>query len=215
MLAKNLFTCCCLVSQRNPNQRLNQGEHYGNNDGAGQAGHPKQRSDVQSGDSAEVGGEDVYFDAQDSDEFEPAPPNTDVNFNQMAEDYFARVDEIHQQVQVEEDAVLDFEDLSGEEDEPDRTPILEEILRESTEPLYPGSQTNRLQFCIVLMSLCTLFSISHHCLDEILTFLKHDVLPVGNTCPTSSYEMKRMLLKLGLSHETIHCCECGKTLYSL
>ena len=63
------------------------------------------------------------------------------------------------------------------------------------------------------MSLCTLFSVSHHCLDEILTFLKYDVLPVDNNCPKSSYEMKTMLMKLGLSHETIHCCECGKTLY--
>lgn len=63
------------------------------------------------------------------------------------------------------------------------------------------------------MSLCTLYSVSHHCLDEILTFLKYDVLHADNTCPKSSYEMKRLMLKLGLSDETIHCCQCGKTLY--
>ena len=44
-------------------------------------------------------------------------------------------------------------------------------------------------------------------------FLKHDVLPADNECPSTSYEMKTMLMKLGLSHETIHCCDCGKTLY--
>lgn len=130
----------------------------------------------------------------------------------MAKNYFACVDKIHHHVQVEEDAVVDFEDFSAKEDEPDRTPILEELLWQSAEPLFPGSQCNRLQFSIILMSLCTLFSINHHCLDEILTFLKYDVLPPGNICPTSSCEMKRMLLKLGLLHETIHCYECGKTL---
>ena len=157
--------------------------------------------------------DEIYVDAEDMEEFEEVPPNTDINFEEMAENYFARVDEIHQQERDEEDCVLDFEDFSSDDEQPDMTPLMEEVLRESAEPLFQGSQSSRLQFSIILMSLCTLYSVSHHCLDEILTFLKHDVLPADNTCPKSSYEMKRLLLKLGLSHETIHCCQCGKTLY--
>jgi len=131
----------------------------------------------------------------------------------MAQNYFARVDEIHQQISDDEDAVLDFDHGSTVEDECDDTAILEEVFQQATEPLFGGSSTSRLQFSIILMFLCTLFSVSHHCLDEILTFLKHDVLLPDNNCPKNSYEMKSLLMKLGLSHEGIHCCECGKTLY--
>lgn len=157
--------------------------------------------------------EDDYLDAEDFDNFEEAPPHTDVNFKEMAENYFTRVDEIHRQFTDEDDAMLHFEDLSADEDEEDLTSVMDNLLRQAVEPLYPGSTTSRLQFSIILMSLCTLFSISHHGLDEILTFLKHDVLPAENQCPKNSYEMKTLLMKLGLSHESIHCCSCGKTLY--
>ena len=188
--------------QRNPNGRVERGENY-----------REVHGDVLVEENVVTEEEEVCLHAEDYEAFEAAPPNTDVNFEKMAENYFARVDEIHHQFREEEDEVLDFEDLSFEDDEPDQTPLLEALLQESAEPLFPGSQNSRLQFSIILMSLCTLFSISHHCLDEILTFLKYDVLLVNNNCPKSSYEMKTMLMKLGLSHETIHCCECGKALY--
>lgn len=157
--------------------------------------------------------EDEYFDASDNDQFQEAPHETTVNLDQMAEYYFARVNKIHEQFSEEGDEVLDFDELSSEEEQPDQSDILEELLREAKEPLFAGSRSSRLQFSIILMSLCTLYSVSHHCLDEILTFLKNDVFPADNTCPTSSYEMKKMLMKFGLSHEIIHCCDCSKTLY--
>ena len=174
---------------------------------------PEEVRDELHGESNVVGEDEIFLDADDMNEFATVPPNTEINFEEMAENYFARADEIHQQERDDPDYVLDFEDFSSEDEEADMTPLMEELLRESAEPLFQGSQSNRLQFCIILMSLCTMYSVSHHCLDEILTFLKYDVLPADNTCPKSSYEMKRLLLKLGLSHETIHCCQCGKTLY--
>ena len=161
----------------------------------------------------EVDGEEVFVDANDDDSFEAVHPNTKFHFEEMAHDYFARVDEIHQQFADEEDTILDFEDMSAEDEESDDGTFLEELLQQATKPSYHGSRTSRLQFNIILMSLCTLFSVSHHCLDEILTFLKHDVLPPDNNCPENSYKMKTLLMKLGLSHESIHCCNCGKTLY--
>ena len=95
--------------------------------------------------------------------FEAAPPNTAVNFEEMAENYFARLDEIHAQFREVEDKQLNFHDLSSDDEEPDETPVVEAILRELMESLFPGSKISRLQFSIILMSLCTLFSISHHC----------------------------------------------------
>ena len=150
---------------------------------------------------------------EEVDDFEPVPPNTDVNFEEMAQNFFAQADEIHEHVSEDEDTFLDFEELSSTDEETDDTNVIDDLLQQSREPLYDGSQTSTLQFSIILMSLCTLFSVSHHCLDELLTFLKHDVLPANNNCPRNSYEMKTLLMKLGLSHKSIHCCDCGKTLY--
>ena len=192
--------------QRIPNQ------HVQHDDVVGEE-LPADNGELPAEEVRRVEEEDVFFDAEEVNNFQVPPPNTDIAFDEMAENYFARANEIHQQVTEEDNFVQHFEDLSSEDDDPDRTPLMEELLREAAEPLFPGSQTSRLQFSIILMSLCTLYSISHHCLDEVLTFLKYDVLPSENTCPKSSYEMKRLLLKLGLSHETIHCCECGRTLY--
>jgi len=157
--------------------------------------------------------EDLYFDAEEFENFEQAVSNKEVNLDDMAYNYFARADEIHRSFVDEQDASLHFDDLSSEEDEADQSNLMEEILREAGEPLFRDSTTSRLQFSIILMSLTTLYGVSHHCLDEILTFLKHDILPMDNTCPRNSYEMKSLLMKLGLSHEVIHCCDCGKTLY--
>lgn len=192
--------------QRIPNQ------HVQHDDVVGEE-LPTDNGELPAEEVRHVEEEDVFFDAEEVNDFQAALPNTDINFDEMAENYFAHADEIHQQVTEEDNSVQHFEDLSSEDDEPDRTPLMEELLREAAEPLFPSSQTSRLQFSIILMSLCTLYSVSHYCLDEVLTFLKYDVLPSENTCPKSSYEMKRLLLKLGLSHETIHCCECGRTLY--
>ena len=157
--------------------------------------------------------EEEYLDALDSHDFEEAHPQTNVNLEEMVQNYFTRADEIHQQFTNEGDKILDFDDLSSEDKEQDQSELLEELIHQAREPLFVGSRNTKLQFSIILMSLCTLYSISHHCLDEILTFLKHDVLPEQNTCPSSSYEMKTLVMKLGLSHEIIHCCDCGKTLY--
>ena len=40
-----------------------------------------------------------------------------MNFEEMVENYYERVDEIHGQFTDEEDTELDFEDLSSENDE--------------------------------------------------------------------------------------------------
>jgi len=79
----------------------------------------------------------------------------------MARNYFSRADEIHQQFVEEEDASLHFDDLSSDEDEGDQTNVMEEILCEAAEPLFSGSRSSKLQFSIILMSLTTLYGVSH------------------------------------------------------
>lgn len=72
-----------------------------------------EQGDVASQQNGDGKDDGVYFDSEDTEEFEAAAPNIEVNFDDMVENYFARVDEIHQQHSDEEDAVLDFEDISA------------------------------------------------------------------------------------------------------
>lgn len=106
------LTIACMLAQRDPGERVELGEDY-----------PEIYSDSTPGGGEELLEEACYLDAEDYQEFEGAPLNNVVNLDEMAENYFARVDEIHQNHAGEEDGVLDFDDLSSEEDEPDRTPL--------------------------------------------------------------------------------------------
>ena len=74
-----------------------------------------QHDDFDTPHENEVDGEEVFVDANDDDSFEASHSNTEFHFEEMAHDYFARVDKIHQQFVDEEDIVLDFEDMSAED----------------------------------------------------------------------------------------------------
>jgi len=163
----------------------------------GTKGPHAQRPDNVPRELDETDGEEEFQDAEDYDNFEAVPPNTEVDFESMAQNYFARVDKIHQQNSEDEDAVLDFEDMSTEEDESEDNTVLEELLRQSMEPLFDGSNTSKLQFSIILMSLCTLFLVNHHCLDEILTF--HCVQLEND------YNATRIQLQLATCLQLVHC----------
>jgi hypothetical protein len=135
-----------------------------------------------------------------------------VDIENLARDAFTRIDEIHNaavqhvEEEEEEDIVLKTDDQWNEEN-------LEELVRESTENVFEGSTQNRLQCCIVLYSLCSLYSVPHTFLDALLTWIAGDLLPTSNCFPRTSYEVKTMLMKLGLKHKQIHCCPDGHILY--
>lgn len=52
--------------------------------------HPQPENDVP--EREEVPAEDEFVDAEEFQDFEAAPPNTEVDFETMAQNYFARVD---------------------------------------------------------------------------------------------------------------------------
>ena len=72
---------------------------------------------------------------------------------------------------------------------------------------------NHLQCCIVLFSLCTLYSVPHTFVDALLMWIGGDLLPTVNCFPRTSYELKSTLMKFGLNHMQIHCCPNGHVLY--
>lgn len=140
------------------------------------------------------------------------PPRTAVEVEEMVADAFARADAVHEgmppvvdppQEARNEDA--DYVHINLED--------MDTLIQESTQPLYEGCPVNRLQASIVIMNIANLYGVSNTFTDELLRFLAGDLLPQSNCLPRSTYEMKRMVMRMGLEHEAIQCCRKGCILY--
>ena len=67
-------------------------------------------------------------------------------------------------------------------------------------------------FLVKLIHLKVLFKWPNECMDEMLKLLR-DALPEGNKLPTSHYEAKKLLSKLGLNYVAIHVCKYDCALF--
>ena len=141
------------------------------------------------------------------------PRRTKVEVEQMVEDAYRQADVIH------EDAFVDVghttHESNGGRHENDIVNVLEleNLISESTQPVYEGCPVSRLQACIVLMNMVNLYGVPYTFFDELLRFLAADLLPQSNCLPRNMYEMKSVLPKMGLEHQAIHCCPSGHILY--
>ena len=140
------------------------------------------------------------------------PSRTVVDLEDMARDAFTRIDDIHNDAMNEGNQAA-MDGLNVEGDEEWNAANLEHLVQESTQGVFEGSSQNRLQCCIVLFSLCSLYSVPNTFLDALLTWIAGDLLPTSNCFPRASYEVKTMLMKLGLKHKQVHCCPDGHILY--
>jgi hypothetical protein len=132
----------------------------------------------------------------------------------MVNDAFARAEELHAAVH-ENDG--DQQNLQTDPMEEYLASLnmddMEELIAESTEPLYNGCAVNRLQASIVFINMVNLYGVPHTFLDELLSFIATDLLPQSNCLPRNTYETKKLILKMGLEHQSIHCCPEGHVLY--
>lgn len=86
----------------------------------------------------------------------------------MVRDAFMHFDEIHtDSVNDQQDPAVDM-NLEGDVDMHSDVNV-ESLLRDSTEKIFEGSNLNRLQCCIVLSSLCSLYSVPNTFVDALLT----------------------------------------------
>lgn len=131
------------------------------------------------------------------------PRRTQVEVEEMVRDAFARADDIHHDVERDPGSPVNnpIEDLEQNVDM--EVGNMEELLQESTQPLYEGCGVNRLQTSIVMMNMINLYGVPQTFLDEMLCFLSADLLPQANSLPRNAYKMKRMIMKMGLEHEAI------------
>ena len=87
------------------------------------------------------------------------------------------------------------------------------LLHEVGTPLYEGSPSNRLTLILMLLVCCTTFAVSNNFVDKLFKLLKETILPKDNTLPKSFYKAKCLLMKLGLSYNSIHVCRGGCCLF--
>jgi hypothetical protein len=83
------------------------------------------------------------------------------------------------------------------------------FLCEAQTPLYPRSTSNRLTSTLMLLVCCTIFAIPNNFVDELLKLLKEMSLPKDNTLPKSFSKAKCLLMRSGLSYNSIHACRDG------
>ena len=142
------------------------------------------------------------------------PRRTAVQVDDMVNDAFARAEDIHEAAQGNDDNPNNLEDDPVEEFLGAATvDDMEHLIHESTEALYDGCSVNRLQASIVLMNMLNLYGVPNTFADELLTFIATDLFPQSNRLPRSTYEIKKLIMKMGLEHEAIHCCPDGHILY--
>ncbi|CAL2246096.1 unnamed protein product [Prunus armeniaca] len=80
------------------------------------------------------------------------------------------------------------------------------VIGDENQPLYPGStKYTMLSALVKLYNLKAKHGMSDVCFTELL-ILQGDLLPKGNTLPSSMYEAKKTLSALGMSYEKIHSC---------
>ena len=97
----------------------------------------------------------------------------------MVEDAFARAHAVHEDMP----PLADPPQKLGNHDEDYLHVNLEDmdnLIQESTQPLYEGCPVNRLQASIVIMNIANLYSVSNTFTDELLQFLASDLLPQSN-----------------------------------
>ena len=160
------------------------------------------------------GAEEAYRQRRHNDRNEDFtwPERNAVDLETMARDAFGRMDDIHNNVVNEEgQAALNFDEVDNDEQWNEES--FDFLVHESTQTVFEGSTQNWLQCGIVFYSLCSLYSVPHTFMDAMLTWIAGDLLPTSNCFPQTSYEVKTMLMKLGLKHRQVHCCPEGHVLY--
>ncbi|GAU42940.1 hypothetical protein TSUD_135320 [Trifolium subterraneum] len=93
-----------------------------------------------------------------------------------------------------------------EEDLRDCLGMFDRLVSDSEKPLYDGcTKFTRLSAVLKLFNLKIRNGWSDKSFTDLLTLLK-DMFPEKNMLPSRTYEAKRMLCSIGMSHERIHAC---------
>ena len=102
------------------------------------------------------------------------------------------------------------EDDMGDDDLPameGARPTQRQVLEESAKtPLFAGSGLTQLGGTLLLLNCLRTHGASNTLVNEVFSILSKSMLPTVNSLPRNEYQASKVLNKLGLAYETIHCC---------
>ena len=104
------------------------------------------------------------------------------------------------------------EDFDAEELPNEKAQRFYQLLKEINIPLFEGSSDSRLSMCVRLLAAKSNWNVPDQCLDFFARMML-DATPVKENMPTSYYDAKRMVSKLGLEVKRIDCCIGGCMLF--
>ena len=108
----------------------------------------------------------------------------------------------------QEDGLMD-DDLPAMET---AAPSQHELLADSAlTPLFPGSGLTQLGGTLLMLNCLRTHGASNQLVNEVFAILSKSMLPKVNSLPTSEYQASKVLKRLGLAYNTIHCCPGPKT----
>jgi hypothetical protein len=86
------------------------------------------------------------------------------------------------------------------------------MMEEVNKPLFEGASDSKLSMCVRLLAARSNWNVPEDCL-EFFSKMMLDATPVKDNLPTSYYDAKRLVSKLGLKVEKIDCCVQGCMLF--
>ncbi|KAI5350142.1 hypothetical protein L3X38_003033 [Prunus dulcis] len=135
---------------------------------------------------------------------EPWEATTNASRNVEEDDGHSRYSFVSEEIDMDDN---DFGDFGSDPYE------FANVIGDGDQPVYPGCRKyTKLSALVKLYNLKAKHGMSDVCFTEFL-ILQGDLLPEGNTIPTSMYEAKKTLCALGLSYEKMHACPNDCILY--
>ncbi|KAI5350203.1 hypothetical protein L3X38_003094 [Prunus dulcis] len=152
----------------------------------------------------------VYFNGVDQSyknwtfHGEPWEATTNASRNVEEDDGHSRYSFVSEEIDMDDN---DFGDFGSDPYE------FANVIGDGDQPVYPGCRKyTKLSALVKLYNLKAKHGMSDVCFTELL-ILQRDLLPEGNTIPTSMYVAKKTLCALGLSYEKMHACPNDCILY--
>ncbi|KAI5351285.1 hypothetical protein L3X38_004176 [Prunus dulcis] len=135
---------------------------------------------------------------------EPWEATTNASRNVEEDDGHSRYSFVSEEIDMDDN---DFGDFGSDPYE------FANVIGDGDQPVYPGCRKyTKLSALVKLYNLKAKHGMSDVCFTELL-ILQGDLLPEGNTIPTSMYEAKKTLCALGLSYEKMYACPNDFILY--
>lgn len=158
------------------------------------------------------GGNEGTLEESEDEVITDETEDEEVRARNLAYDAFGRADSLEREAYAEEG--VPHMGADGDEDHLQENEVeFQNTMSECMEPLYVGSRETRMQSGIVLMTLSTVFGVSDTFLSALLTYLAGTLLPRQNLLPRTAYELKRMIMRIGLDHQRIDSCPNGHILF--